>query len=56
MLFLPARRAELAVRLGAARKKIEGLLGVPVFLELKVLVREKWRQKTGALKDLGFIR
>lgn len=39
-----------------ARKKIEGLLGVPVFLELRVLVRENWRRKTGALKDLGFIR
>ena len=39
-----------------ARKKIEGLLGVPVFLELKVLVQEKWRRKTSALKDLGFIR
>jgi len=40
----------------AARKKIEGLLGVPVYLELKVLVRENWRRKTGVLKDLGFIR
>lgn len=40
----------------AAREKIEGLLGVPVFLELKVLVREKWRQKAGVLKNLGFIR
>lgn len=47
----------MAKRIGTeARKKIEGLLGVPVFLELKVLVREKWRRKTSALKDLGFIR
>ncbi len=60
----PAQRAIVLGRGGAmikrigtaARKKIEGLLGVPVFLELKVLVREKWRQKTGALRDLGFIR
>ena len=60
----PAQRAiilgrggTMAKRIGsAARKKIESLLGVGVFLELKVLVREKWRQKTGVLRDLGFIK
>ncbi len=60
----PAQRAiilgkggAMIKRIGtAARKKIEGLIGVPVFLELQVLVRENWRRKTGALKDLGFIR
>ncbi len=47
----------LIKRIGtASREMIEGLLGVPVYLELKVLVREKWRQKRGVLKDLGFIK
>ncbi|MDP8236218.1 MAG: GTPase Era [Candidatus Erginobacter occultus] len=66
-LIIVERPAQRAIILGkggamikrigtAARKKIEGLIGVPVFLELQVLVRENWRRKTGALKDLGFIR
>ncbi len=66
-LIIVERPAQKAIILGkggamikrigtAAREKIEGLIGVPVFLELQVLVRENWRRKTGTLKDLGFIR
>lgn len=66
-LIIVERPAQKAIILGkggsmikrigtAGRLKIEGLIGVPVFLELQVLVRENWRRNTGILKDLGFIR
>lgn len=38
-----------------ARKEIEFLLGRPVFLELWVKVREKWRQDEQALKEYGYL-
>lgn len=38
-----------------ARKEIELLLGRPVFLELWVKVREKWRQDEQALKEYGYL-
>ncbi len=37
-----------------AREEIELLLGRPVFLELVVLVRPKWRDKDHMLRDLGY--
>ena len=37
-----------------ARKDIELFLGRPVFLELHVKVREKWREKETWLKRLGY--
>ena len=37
-----------------ARKDIETFLGRPVFLELRVKVREKWRQKEAWLRRLGY--
>jgi GTP-binding protein Era len=37
-----------------ARKDIEELLGRPVFLELRVKVREKWRDDAVWLKRLGY--
>jgi len=37
-----------------ARKDIEELLGRPVFLELRVKVREKWRDSSVWLKRLGY--
>ena len=37
-----------------ARKEIEDFLGRPVFLELHVKVREKWREKQEWLKRLGY--
>ncbi|MRR52848.1 MAG: hypothetical protein EG825_18410 [Rhodocyclaceae bacterium] len=36
-----------------ARKDIEQLIERPVFLELWVKVREKWRRKEGDLRELG---
>lgn len=37
----------------AARRDIEKLLDRPVYLELWVKVREKWRRKEGDLRELG---
>lgn len=39
---------------GYARKDIETLIGHPVFLDLMVKVREKWREDAGWLKRLGY--
>jgi len=42
-------------RLGQhAREDTERLLGRQVYLELRVLVREKWRKKDSMLRDLGY--
>ncbi len=41
---------EIGVR---ARPEIEALLGHPVFLELKVKVRPKWRRDAATLERLG---
>jgi len=38
----------------AARKDMEKLLGVKVYLELWVKVKKDWREKPGALKDMGY--
>jgi GTP-binding protein Era len=38
-----------------ARQEIEFLLGRPVFLEIWVKVREKWRQDEKALKEFGYL-
>ncbi|MCX6135435.1 MAG: GTPase Era [Ignavibacteriales bacterium] len=37
-----------------ARVDIEAMVGRPVFLELHVKVREKWRENEGLLKRLGY--
>jgi GTPase len=39
---------------GQARRDIESFIGHPVFLDLKVKVREKWREDAGWLKRLGY--
>lgn len=39
-----------------ARKEIEFLLGRPVFLELWVKVKEKWRQDEKVLKEFGYFK
>ena len=36
-----------------ARPEVEWLLGRPVFLELRVKVRPRWRRDEGALERLG---
>jgi len=38
----------------SARQELEAFLGRPVYLELRVLVREKWRNKDSLLRDLGY--
>ncbi|MFH1038711.1 MAG: GTPase Era [PVC group bacterium] len=49
------KRGAMIKRIGtAARRRIEGLLGVPVYLELQARVREKWRSRKSSLRDLGF--
>ncbi len=40
----------------AARKDIEGFLDRPVFLQLYVKVREKWRDKPEWLRRLGYMK
>jgi len=37
-----------------ARKDIEGLLGIRVFLELWVKVKEGWRQDERVLREFGY--
>jgi len=37
-----------------ARQEIETLLGRPVYLELWVKVSEKWREKPGFIKEIGY--
>lgn len=39
---------------GQARRDIENFIGHSVFLDLKVKVREKWREDAGWLKRLGY--
>ena len=38
----------------SARKQIEALLGVQVYLNLWVKVKKDWRNKPGALRELGY--
>ena len=51
------KKGEAIKRIGSyARKDIEKLLDTQVFLELWVKVREDWRNKGTALKELGFVK
>jgi GTP-binding protein Era len=38
----------------AARKDIERLLGSEIYLELWVKVKKDWREKPGALREMGY--
>ena len=38
----------------AARRDIERLLGTPIYLELWVKVKSDWREKPGALREMGY--
>lgn len=40
----------------AAREELERFLGIKVYLNLWVKVKEKWRKKEGALRELGYRR
>ena len=51
------KKGEAIKRIGSyARKDIEKLLDTQVYLELWVKVREDWRNKGTALKELGFVK
>ena len=55
--ILIGKQGEALKRVGKlAREEIEFLLGRPVFLELVVIVRPKWRDKDNLLKSLGYTR
>ena len=50
------RKGAMLKQIGTrARADIEGLLGVKVYLELFVKVREGWRARPAMLADLGFL-
>ncbi len=53
--ILIGKNGQALKRVGeGARRKIEGFLERPVFLELYVKVMENWRKKERNLKDLGY--
>ncbi len=55
--ILIGKKGEALKRVGKlAREEIEFLLGRPVFLELVVVVRPKWREKDNLLRSLGYTR
>ncbi len=52
--ILIGKKGAMIKKIGtAARARMEGLLGRPVFLELKVKTREGWRRKRTSLKEFG---
>jgi GTP-binding protein Era len=49
------KKGEMLKRIGTeARADIESLLGVGIYLELFVKVKDQWRRKRSVLTDLGF--
>lgn len=53
--ILIGKKGQALKKVGAqARTEIEALLDRPVFLELVVLVRPRWRDKATMLRDLGY--
>ncbi len=53
--ILIGKKGAALKKVGAeARQEIEAFLGRPVFLDLFVAVRPKWRDKSGMLKNLGY--
>ncbi len=53
--ILIGKKGTALKKVGAeARQDIEAFLGRPVFLDLFVVVRPKWRDKSGMLKNLGY--
>jgi len=55
--ILIGKKGEALKRVGKlAREEIEFVLGRPVFLELVVVVRPKWRERDDLLKSLGYSR
>ena len=55
-VILVGKQGEMIKRIGRlARVEIEEFVSSPVFLELRVLVKEDWRRNDRKLKDLGYI-
>ena len=55
-VILIGKQGEMIKRIGRlARVEIEEFVSSPVFLELRVLVKEDWRRNDRKLKDLGYI-
>ncbi|MDP8275721.1 MAG: GTPase Era, partial [Candidatus Euphemobacter frigidus] len=53
--IIVGKNGAMIKRIGTyARSRIEGLLGVPVYLELRVKVRENWRRKSSSLREFGY--
>jgi GTPase len=53
--ILVGKKGAMIKKIGtAARDRIENLLGVPVYLELRVKIRDEWRKKKSSLKEFGF--
>ena len=51
------QKGQMLKKIGeAAREELERFLGVKVYLNLWVKVKEKWRKKEGALRELGYRR
>lgn len=54
-MILIGKNGEALKQIGVrARHDLEALAGKPIFLELLVKVREKWRSNAGALSQLGY--
>ncbi len=53
--ILIGRKGQMLRLIGKeARTELEDLLGTRVYLDLWVKVKEKWRKKVGALRELGY--
>jgi GTP-binding protein Era len=53
--ILIGRKGQMLKLIGEkARTELEGLLGTKIYLDLWVKVKEKWRKKEGALRELGY--
>ncbi|HDD53060.1 MAG TPA: GTPase Era [Thermosulfidibacter takaii] len=51
------QKGQMLKKIGeAAREELERFLGIKVYLNLWVKVKEKWRKKEGALRELGYRR
>ncbi len=51
------QKGQMLKKIGeAAREELERFLGTKVYLNLWVKVKEKWRKKEGALRELGYRR
>lgn len=53
--ILVGKRGELIKKIGTlARKEIEQILGVKVYLDLWVKIRKDWRQQDGVISNMGY--